>query len=198
MRYCSSAKFRVGVAIFCGTLLLLLSQGSVLANGRPQTGPQSVAPLVTCSGSGCTGKDPYSSGCASTGYAQNAWPLYVSYQADQKSGQEYQEAYIPFATDGGELGWVENYYSTTCKSNWSVVIENNDDAVTTSIEGQSTRIYWYSHCNAGACAYNSSTHEYWWHSPMYYAPTESTAAYGNIDGYDNCLLQANNGICDHP
>ena len=204
MRYRASSKFRLSLAILCGVLLVLFSQTSVLANGRP-TGPttksQSVNPMVTCSGSGCTGKNPYSTGCSSTGYPQNAWPLYVSYQAGQQSGQEYQDAYIPAATDGEELGWVQNYYSTACHSNWSVVTENEDLAITASIEGQSTRIYWWGHCNAGSCpSYIDSrgVRVYWWHSPMYYAPTESTAAYGNIDGYDNCLLQANNGICDHP
>ena len=195
MRYHASLKLRVVAAILCAALFVLMTQGNALANGRPPADAPSVSPLVSCSGSGCTGKDPYSTGCAATGYKQLGYPRDLS--QGQQSNTRYDIAYIPARGDV-IFGWVQNYYSTTCKTNWSVVTENSDGAITASIEGQNSRIYWWSHCNLGACSYDSSTGRYWWHSPMYYAPTEPTAAYGNLTGYDNCLLQANNGICDHP
>lgn len=182
MRHRSSPKFRVAVAIFCGAILLLLSQGSVLANGGPTSRTPSVTPLVTCSGSGCTGKDPYSTGCASSGYSLKAYPLYVA------RGQSVSDYYAYIQSASATLGWVQNYYSSTCGTNWAVVTSNSDATITASIDGQNSRIYWWSRGT------NTSS----WHSPMYYAPSEPTAAYGDISGYSNCLLQADNGVCDHP
>lgn len=196
MRYRASSKFRLSLAILCGVLLVLFSQTSVLANGVP-TGPttksQSVNPLVTCSGTGCNGKDPYSTGCSATEYVQTGYPLYPS--QGQSPNTKYNIAWIQSAN--GNAGWVQNYYSTACQTNWAVVTDNSNGPIVASINGQTSRIYWWSSCGLSACPSDGHGH-YWWRSPMYYAPTESTAAYGNIGGYSNCLLQANNGICDHP
>lgn len=195
MLYRASSKFGVSLAILCGVMLVLFSQSSVLANGGPPPKVPTISPSVSCSGTGCNGKDPYSTGCAATGYVQTGYPLDLS--QGQNANTKYDKAYIPHV---GEVifGWVQNYYSTTCKTNWAVVTDNVETDITASIEGQNSRIYWWSHCNLGSCPYNSSTQAYWWRSPMYYAPTEPTAAYGNLGGHENCLLQANNGICDHP
>lgn len=124
MRYRASSKFRLSLAILCGVVLVLFSQSSVLANGGP-TGPttksQSVNPMVTCSGTGCNGKDPYSTGCAATGYVQTGYPLDLS--QGQNPNTKYDKAFIP-SVGVVIFGWVQNYYSTTCKTNWAVVTDN--------------------------------------------------------------------------
>lgn len=84
-----------------------LAVASVMALAVGLAAPGQVR-AVTCSGRGCNGKDPYSSGCA-----QSAVLISRKSFLDPASGIA-----VAYQT------WLDTYYSRTCGTNWVRVSQN--------------------------------------------------------------------------
>jgi Protein of unknown function (DUF2690) len=161
---------RALAALFALALVFALS-GTAFASGLPghsRTGVQQAS--VNCSGTGCNGKDPYSSGCAATAVLQGT------------AVAIWNGAVI--------VGTVQIDWSTQCQTNWAEVRSTAGSStrqMEAQIVGLSHGIYYWAKCGSGCTAY---------HSQMYYAPNESVEADGQIIAIAtgvSCQTQGSNG-----
>ena len=86
--------------------IVLMGAGGVLVTATPavyaaSTSSQTASVTRTCSGSHCTGSDPYSTGCA--GNSASYWVV------DS----------VPVTWKGVNYGWDQLWYSGTCGTNWA-------------------------------------------------------------------------------
>jgi len=137
--------------------------------------------VAACSGSNCTGKDPYGEHCnTGTYYVVQSVPLLAS-DGSGRSG-----------------GYLQLWWSDTCQTNWArVVVYGSTNAFqilasawTPGTKEQSTN------CYIGSGCVSSGVNWVWW-SPMVYAPNNTPACVSGVArvslglGYSNIIFQSN-------
>jgi len=123
--------------------------------------PSSALAAPACSGNGCNYQDPYAMRCAGSGASYGVVATKNIYDAGTNR----------------YLGYVQLWWSYTCKTNWSrtVATVSNSSIETYVISGNNSD--WEHNWNGG----NEL------HSMMFYAPTTKSQACGAIsgDGYSS-------------
>lgn len=109
-RWIQKSTWLIGVFLV-PAIIFLFSSVSALASGGPKTarhlkplashisGQSSLIRTATCSGNGCNGLDPYSTGCAAS-------------------------MYTVAVASVGNIGRVELEYSAICQTNWGQIYGN--------------------------------------------------------------------------
>lgn len=143
-----------------GLAFAAIPEGAALrfdASGKPVMVGPAPAPLASCSGTGCNGKDPQTTGCGNGATTLASKDIYAY-------GTEY---YV--------VGKLELRYSPTCKTKWSRVTRYNSNPaypyarVHLQKSGSSTSSYY----RAG-----STTYQFW--SLQVYAPSTAWRACGSL------------------
>lgn len=96
--------WRFPLVVVLGVILFLISVSLVM---QPKVAH--AASFVSCSGNGCNGQDPHTTGCDRDGSTAGAR--------------------VGIYEGSRLLGYVENRYSRTCGTNWALVY-TNDNSVT--------------------------------------------------------------------
>lgn len=116
--------------------------------------PTSVALAAPgCTGTGCNGKDPYVMKCAGSGASYGVVATAKIYNPVTKA----------------ELGYVQLWWSYTCKTNWARTVSWVPSSLVDAYVWTASTMY-------GNTTYGQSVAI----SPMIYAPTTKAQAYGGV------------------
>ena len=141
---------RLGAVLAAGALTACGLLGIVAPAGAQ------VHPLVSCSGNGCTDKDPVQTGCSSDGRSILSGP--VSY-------------------NGTSFGTIELFWSNTCGTNWAELFPasaNNPEQLP-----RSARVWRGSDGHSESYTYTGSGSPIW--TNMVYAANTCAGASGTMD-----------------
>lgn len=151
-RWLFRARPLAAAAVIAGAALLV---SSAPAGAATVAAPQAAA--VTCSGNGCNNTDPFATGCGNSG--------------------AYEVAGVPIYKGSTSVvaGYAQLWYSSTCGTNWTEVVVNND--------GLNDIFYEYGQLNIAdgrslSYGYNGYGTPLW--TNQEYAPTVTAQACGQI------------------
>jgi hypothetical protein len=108
----------------------------------------------------CDNTDPYATDCNIGSYVANSDPVYW---IDLNNGQR----------SGGYSGWIQNWYSPHCGTNWAMYVNTSGDTGVADI--------WV--CRSGYCASDYSSYLFPSWSNQLYAPSVVATAYANFSEY---------------